>query len=52
MVPIRTELACLKHPAPQDDGDDEHHIPSMHTHDNLPDNVNIGPLPNLVKMNQ
>ena len=49
MEPILTEALCLKDPAPQDDGDDENVTPSMHPPNNLPDSLNIGPLPNLVQ---
>ena len=43
MEPTRTELLCLKHPDPQDSGDDEHGMPSMESPDDLPDNTSIAP---------
>ena len=49
---IRAERLCLKHADPQDDGDDEYENPSMHLPDNIPDNINIEPLPNMVQINQ
>ena len=52
MEPIRAEPLHLKHPTPQDDGDDECDTPSMYPPDNLPDNINITPLPTIVKTNQ
>ena len=49
MEPIRTESLCLKYPDPQCDGDDKYDTPSTHPPDNLPYDINIGPLPNLVQ---
>ena len=48
MEPIRAEPLCLKDAAPQDDGYDECDTPSMQSRDNFPDEMSIGPMPNLV----
>ena len=46
---IRAELMFLKYPTPEDDGDDELDTALTHPPDNIPNSINIGPLPNLVK---
>ena len=49
MEPIRYEPSHLKHPAPQDDNDDENNTPSTHPPGNISNNMGIEPIPNLVQ---
>ena len=49
MEPINDKPLFLKHPTPQDDGDDEWNTSSMHPPNDLHDTINVGPLPNLLQ---